>query len=179
MEFKLHRVNFNEHMSFVELSLYDNSRANVLGSRHVGLTERHFLGHVVVPLEDVHPIHSGHLQLASVSPRRYVAHGMPVARDSEALNLLRKRSDDVAKDYVEESDRRADGKPVARGAVIASEWATPEPETTEALVMKHLQRTKLEMENQENQEHFGNLRYTFIAQTVEHIGLRTPTTGIL
>jgi hypothetical protein len=52
------KVNFNEHHTFVELSLYDTTRTAVLGI-NVPQTERHFLGHVVIPLMDVHPIEVG------------------------------------------------------------------------------------------------------------------------
>ena len=46
MEFRLHKVNFNEHHTFVELSLYDHDRS-VWRSQ----SERIFLGHVLIPLQ--------------------------------------------------------------------------------------------------------------------------------
>ena len=45
MEFRLHKVNFNEHHTFVELCLYDHERS-IWRSQ----SERIFQGHVLIPL---------------------------------------------------------------------------------------------------------------------------------
>jgi len=109
-------------------------------------SERIFLGHVLIPLQDVDTIHSSD-EVEGVAVKRYDLHSLPTAAavdSSAAFTALRSRTDEVSRAYVDETERRADGRSL--GISTMEEWAVPAPEATSRLISKFLQWVRVQQQ---------------------------------
>lgn len=79
-------------------------------------------------------------ELEGVAVKRYDLHSLPTAAavdSSAAFTALRSRTDEVSRAYVDETERRADGR--CLGISTMEEWAVPAPEATSRLISKFLE----------------------------------------